>query len=68
MDPVLRLNSIAAFLGIEFVEPQTIVAQLCEQRKCTSISLFVWLGTEEALEYIRTTYGESYKLPCCSNL
>jgi hypothetical protein len=65
LDAINRLNEIARRLGIEFIEPQTIVAQLCAQRQCTLASILDWLETEAALDYIRRTYGESYKLPGC---
>jgi len=54
-----RLLEIAHSLGIEFVNPDKVISDLIEMRKCTRADLPMWLSTEEAVEYIGAAYGRS---------
>ena len=58
-----QLTRIGKSLGIDFVDPDQIVAQLCEEQGMSYVQLIIWLQTKEAREYIARVYGHSLKLP-----
>ncbi len=60
---VERLILTASRLGLDFASPELILQQLLAARGCSEMTLFAWLVSDEAAQYLRSTYGYTLPLP-----